>query len=86
VTVTPLSGTLSAGQSQTVTVSLNPLGSQRQAATSGLTLQGCTTCTLTISPGGIVVTVDIVVGNTGAEIMGPAAPAARPALVGRLVD
>jgi RNA polymerase sigma factor (sigma-70 family) len=88
VTVTPLTGTLGAGQTQAISVTLNssPAGA-KPAANPGLSLQGCTTCTLTIDPGGIVVTVDIQVGTDNVSgAWGPAGSPGRPALGRRLVD
>jgi hypothetical protein len=87
VTVSPLSGSLSAGQSATVNLTLSSPLALKAQANPGLSLQGCTTCTLTIDPGGIVVTVDIVVGDSGtSRALGSAGLPGRPALAGRLVD
>jgi hypothetical protein len=84
--VSPLSGSLSAGQSATVNLTLSSPLALKAQANPGLSLQGCTTCTLTIDPGGIVVTVDIVVGDNGSGALSPAGLPGRPALAGRLVD
>jgi hypothetical protein len=85
VTVAPLAGSLSAGVSQTIGLTLsNPLAGGKPGANSSLVV---TSGTLTISPGGIVVTVNIVVGANGIPgALGPASLPGRPALAGRLVD
>jgi RNA polymerase sigma factor (sigma-70 family) len=85
VTVAPLAGSLSAGVSQTISLTLsNPLAGGKPGANSSLVV---TSGTLTISPGGIVVTVNIVVGANGIPgALGPASLPGRPALAGRLVD
>jgi hypothetical protein len=87
VTVSPLSEKLAADHSDTVTLTLSIGASLKPQANPDLLGQGCTTCTLTIDPGGIVVTVDIVVGDTGTSgALGPAGLPGRPALGRRLVD
>ena len=89
VTVLPLSGKIGAGQTVTVSLTLAPGTSAndlKPGANPGLSLQGCTTCTLTIDPGGIVVTVNIVIGDNASGASGPAGLAGRPPLAGRLVD
>ena len=84
VTVAPLAGSLSAGGSQTISLKLsNPLAGGKPGANSSLVI---TSGTLTISPGGIVVTVNIVVGANASGALGPVGLPGRPAMAARLVD
>jgi len=88
VIVSQLSGTLTAEQTATVTVSLsNPTNGTAARAGPDVPDQGCTSCTLTVDPGGIVITVVIEAGDDGSGSPDLEASLSLPGRApGRLVD